>query len=45
MFGDEKGSQGVVVKQLVPRGSAERNGKVTQPYQSEQYIALYPYGN
>ncbi len=28
MFGDDKGAPGVIVKQLVPRGSAERNGKV-----------------
>jgi hypothetical protein len=28
MLGEEKGVDGVVVKQLVPRGSADRNGRV-----------------
>ena len=29
MFGEERGVEGVVVKQLVPRGSADRTGKVS----------------
>ena len=28
MLGEERGVTGVVVKQLVPRGSADRNGNV-----------------
>ena len=31
MLGEEAGVDGVVVKQLVPRGSADRAGKVRPP--------------
>lgn len=31
MLGEDKGASGVVVKQLVPKGSADRNGRVRLP--------------
>lgn len=40
MFGDDKGMQGVVVKQLVPRGSAERVGKVVRDHVIDYHFQL-----